>query len=391
MPSSRGERLLSLALILIPAALLLRGIVNYAPAQVDFTPVWLAGRMWASGHDPYGDQFVAIGRTLYPDPESQPHGWFYPPQWWGICVLLARLPLERAAALWLALNLAALALSIAILWRASDQLRVRPPLWLKAGLVAYLLTAEGTKGALLLGQTAILLLLAFALVLGAVAGLGRWMAAAGLTILFLKPQVGGVVALILLLGGGMWRALVVAVAISVVAALPPLVAFGAVHTVAAWLGQIGRYMTMGRNLPAELVGLVQLTSIAGVPTVLLVPFALMLFAGLRRLLPATERQDPRLFWTLMLAVLAAVLPLHAYDLPFAAALLLVAWPVNGGAAFFWSGLALLHRARTLGALVAPELAVNVSGARIASIGALLLLAGAAMAIREARQKAPPVT
>ena len=378
---------LSVGLIAAPALLLLYRTLAHPSGRVDFTPIWLAGRMWGDGLNPYGDQFIAIGRTLSPDPELQPHGWFYPPQWWAICAALGRLPLAVAGQVWGAISLAALALSAMLCWRASDRLANPPPLWLKSVFVAFLLTMEPTNASLFLGQTSLLMTLGIALVAAGMVGMGEALAVAGLVILMLKPQLGAVAAAIMLLQPGMRRAVLIAALVSAVATLPALAIVGVRETLGAWFHQLASYQSFGHNQPAELTGVVQITSRVGLLSVITLPAAVALYAVSLLLVPAPMRSDRRLRWLLLLAAIAAAVPLHAYDLSFVAAAALLAWDAGWAAgATLWLALIVLHRARTIGAVLAVSGDPNLAGARIATVSVLLLLAGTLAAIVHARRQ-----
>ena len=67
-----------------------------------FRMIWMAGKLWTSGQDPYGPLFV----TQYESSGLGPLGqhWNYPLYWYPIAVSLGHLPLPVAAGLWKAIN-----------------------------------------------------------------------------------------------------------------------------------------------------------------------------------------------------------------------------------------------------------------------------------------------
>jgi hypothetical protein len=72
--------------------------------DLDFRMVWLAGKIWASGGDPYGpafakeylEEFRESGINMY---------WVYPPYWYTLALPFGVLPFGVSRFLWNALNL----------------------------------------------------------------------------------------------------------------------------------------------------------------------------------------------------------------------------------------------------------------------------------------------
>src|SRR6476659_3850207 len=67
-----------------------------ADEALDFRLVWLAGRIWASGGDPYGPNFLREYLQVFGEGPNT-HFWVYPPYWYPIALSLSYLQFDVAA------------------------------------------------------------------------------------------------------------------------------------------------------------------------------------------------------------------------------------------------------------------------------------------------------
>lgn len=153
----------------------------------DFQPMWRAGSIWASGHNPYDAMFYPNyfginGRPLSP--------WFYPPYWYPLIVPFGLLPFEIALTIWKIINFILLILATHLIARAfADVTRQKYFLLFLSG-ITFTCFMYATAVTAWSGQTSILIYF----------GLSAWifgllkarppMLIVGLVFLALKPQIG---------------------------------------------------------------------------------------------------------------------------------------------------------------------------------------------------------
>lgn len=290
----------------------------------DFKYIWVAGRMWLSGLDPYGPGYAPTAGALITDGHA-PEIWAYPPNMLPLAVLLALPELPAAAVAWriagaLTVVLAAAAIAGATL-PARPARSARRVFGERFFLLGFALAGfEAVAISLSTGQTAILMLGASALVLLGLARRLPLLAALGLALLCLKPQIGAAVALALLVLGPEGRRITVAgVLIAAGFALPALLLDP--MSPFAWLAQVAAYDDASpANAPAEVTGLRFLAwDLFGIETGSLAPMLVTL--GVIGLLAARVRAigcEPERALAVALAALLALAPLHVYDFTLAA-------------------------------------------------------------------------
>lgn len=213
----------------------------------DFRYYWLAGRLWLEGVSPYGPGFrEAAGRLI--EEGNRPEIWANPPTYWLPSVLLAAFDLGSAWRLWLALSLCALVLASASVAFALSQTSCPGSARAGAGLgagpvfclhLAVMAIMEVTQIALFVGQSSVFVYLGAALLIAGLARERRAIGVIGLVLLCAKPQVGVLVALALLLGGGARTIVLPAIAVSLLILLPALPSDPLV--VLEWLAALASY------------------------------------------------------------------------------------------------------------------------------------------------------
>lgn len=370
---------------------LLNGDTGY-----DFRYLWLAGRIWVEGADPYGSAFSDTGRLLVPSGHV-PELWAYPPSWWPIASLLGLFGIRTANSLW---GLASIALCLAssfliasaFRWAYSDDRIIgsRRHFLISMGLALPLLHFVGTSAleattlVIALGQTSLLIYFGIALLLYGTASGGRPLSATGLSILFLKPQIGLAFAVLFLIySGSSRRTLAWAVALSVLMALPALVInpnapFAMIANMVSYDGVVRA------TLPQVTTG-VRVASWyvtggdpGGIVCAAVVALAVVVSTLMLRRLHEGE-DERRVLWLCMTVAAAATIafaPLHYYDFVIAACLLPAV--LMSSVPFASAGIlgaALILRADSLGKLTGLfDHDIKIfEGSLLSTVGGVLLL------------------
>jgi len=311
-------RWLIAALILAAAAVMVSGAFS-DPALSDLAYLLAAGRLWSAGLDPYAPAFLIHQAGVLP-PDAI--GFVYPPTWWVLAVPLAQLPPAQALVAWKAFNMAAVLLSVALFGRL--QARVAAPCrpWLMACFTVVLLTSNIMGEALRLGQTSLLMLLGFAILLTGLSEQRRGLQAAGLVILMLKPQFGLLFLALMSLRQDTRRAALIAFLVTAAGCLPILLLLGpqgAAVSVRHLLANLAAYQQSPWNAADATSGLGHLTAPLGL---MLSPVLALASAGalamwlIRSGRVGDEQEDVRRFWLASTAAILGLVPLHAYDFVF---------------------------------------------------------------------------
>lgn len=187
-----GRRLSILVLSLVIAAGVLRCMLTLPEGYYlhDFSYLWLAGRTWAEGLSPYSADY---GRVIESLPEAsfikaRPYLFYYPPNWSAFVIPLSFLPLSVAGIVWTGLNLLMLTGSqIAIYFSISEK---RRNLILLLVALAFCFALNGTKFNFRIGQTSILVMFAFSIMILGVARNSFALRAIGIALVMLKPNIG---------------------------------------------------------------------------------------------------------------------------------------------------------------------------------------------------------
>lgn len=370
----------------------------------DFRYLWVAGRMWLDGLNPYEPQYQQVGAALI----SQGHvplQWVYPPSWWLICTPLGLLDLKHANVAWNVLNIILLiagSLLITRSYRAAfpDEKVVLPGLGdLLAGRVdataAHLLVMAALQATMLVfaaGQTSILIYFGVAAVLYGLTTNARWWTVIGLVIVFLKPQIGLILAASVFFHGSLLRReIITAAIISALLATPALLADPG--SPLAFVRSVATYDAMtAANLPQAMTGLrLVVWELAhldiGNMAAAAITAGAAVAVGLGPLRPADGAPLAVRGWQLIslaVGLTAALGPLHYYDFVLIGTLL---FPMLAArAAWRWAGIVgvvLIFRADDLGkatGLYDPQVPI-FEGSILSTVGAFLMCAALWSAIR----------
>ena len=400
--SGRSERLfaaLCLWLGLVAFGLVaLMTLERWREPGFDFRYFWLAGQIWAEGISPYGSTFTDAGARLIVEGHV-PLIWPYPPNLWLPTLLLAPFDLLTGWHLWLCLNLAALPAASAILALGLPSGRMPGNGWQSPRLarlclfclhLALMATIETIQLSLYVGQISVFIYLGAALLVSGLAAGRGGRAVAGLAILCLKPQIGAVVVLALMISGrGGLRLAVRAVAVCVLLTIPPTLAKPS--ALLDWLHSVGSYDgAASANLPLAMSGIRHLVwasagldigNLAAMATTLVVGAGLALH--LRRSIRA-EEADSGLAAAdqavIALLVVLAFAPLHIYDFTlFGVVVLTLAGSRGIGLTLGLLGAALCLRPSDLQIWLENGGPVALfPGTTLATWGALFMLAAALM-------------
>ena len=379
-------------------------------AGYDFKYIWLAGEAWQRGLNPYAEGYHALGKELVSSGHV-PDLWLYPPNWYLPALLIGLPALDSAALLWNLANIVMLLASSALLAAAMPARepadgspfgflwdRLRSP-WNAFFLHFFALAAlQASALTLSVGQTSILIYFGVSLLLFGILKQRQVAAVLGLTILLLKPQLAIVFVAAMAVDRTQWALLAKAIGLSAVISLP---AFVIAPTAAFdWLGNLPHYDTFtSADWPQSATGLRHLVwsltgyDLGSIPSIVIAAILMVaLYAFLvmgNRSLEGGENAGARsrLLVLLASAVTIAVAPLHVYDLPLTGVLLFVlarARPLEIVVGLF--GAALLWRAGDLAKLTGfyGEGTEHFEGTRLATLGALLILAAVFETIRRQR-------
>lgn len=291
-----------------------RGVISPKP-EVDFRSFWLAGYLWGHGGDPYAPTFTEFGKRLLPDGNSVAV-WFYPPNWWIFCRAFALFDLPTALTLWrISLTLILLGATGAVATLLTRGLPVAQRAFLAALACAFATTIEPSGYVLTAGQVSpILVYLSLALIICAQLTSSTILLVMGLVLACLKPQVGLLLLLAYALSPRHRPAVIWAIAISALLSLPQLILFGPVTTAREVLANLASYNSFIGNTPLSMTSPSHLAARLG----LLLPFwvcfafatATTVAAGVMLRRDAVTLRPI----AVLLAGIAAVLPLHSYDM-----------------------------------------------------------------------------
>ena len=297
----------------------------------DFRYFWLAGQMWADGVSPYGATFHETGQRLITEGHI-PVIWPYPPSTWALFFWLGYFDFAEAWKIWLALKISAVLMASAVLavalpldrmpGFAAQSLRLTRFGFFCAHL-AIMALLEATLLDLFSGQTAAFIYLGAAFLIAGLSWQNKMLAAAGLAVVMMKPQIGAVFALGLMLYGREGLGLVFRAAlISVLLIVPPAIIEP--NVVFDWLAAVAGYDGAHfANTVAMMSGLRHLVwLLSGVDMGNLAAMVLTLVAGaavalqFRFQTPADDRAWCLSAVDLMIVECVLVLalsPLHLYD------------------------------------------------------------------------------
>jgi len=300
---------------------------------LDFRFFWLAGEFWTAGQNPYDAAYAAAADAQFG--VARGAIWYYPPNWFALASILSLPDPLSASRLWLIANAAMLlggaSLNVAAL-RAADEaspfagpvspiaqflqaLPARSLYFLFAGALAL---SQGAGNSMHLGQCSILIYAGASLLMFSAARRRPLLAAAGLAIVMLKPQIGALVCAGLVFTPFGRRTILTAAGLSIIAAAPVFLSTPVAELLASFASGVSQYTDQSYNMPPAVTGFRHLVWIfggadMGSPFYLLVALALISAAGLAA---GTRRQPLQTtdFAMIAIAMTAMASPLHVYDL-----------------------------------------------------------------------------
>lgn len=374
----------------------------------DFKYLWLAGETWLRGLNAYSEHYELIGEQLQL-PGYIPVSFYYPPNWILPASLLALTDPTSAFFFWNCFNILALlgsSLLLSLVFRDYFAAREASGVlsrWLApvTGSVVNLFCVhvffiaifQATAITLSNGQTSILIYLGVSLLLYGVK-YSKVAALVGLSILWLKPQLGVVFTLGLLLQGRQhWRLIAYTAVIAIVLSLPAL--YISPLAPLEWLAKIGQYDNQLTAHPPEMTGIRHLVSrLSGydpgnmsalVMTMLALPGLVWVscgFADGRKDTTQASYSQKAIF--LASACLTAIGPLHLYDfLLVAVYLYVIALGSTLAFAIGALGCMVLLRAEDVAAYIgfySPE-TLYYKGSCLATLAAWFILLAVCMTFR----------
>lgn len=349
-----------------------RGVIDPLP-EVDFRYYWFAGVMWANGLDPYSADYARLGNQVLP-PGAALHVWLYPPPWFGITRLLAAMNFDTALLVWRASVGPIIVASTAIVAQSAFRRD-----WLAiTGVCALAAVIEPTVLVLVGGQVSPILVYAgMALIVSARTKLPL---VAGLVLTALKPQIGAFIFLAYAIAQP--RAVIMAVAVTAVLSLPHFLTLGLIDTITEYLDNLRATGQHYANVPIAMTGLGQLPARLGINIPGLVSFAAATAVAVTAGIGLRQKRDGSLAF--LLAGIAAIVPLHNYDLTFMVLPVLLLFP--SGAAIAATLLAL--RPMRLEAFLGVPVHADASGGTIFyAVAAITLFVAATyqLSVREWRR------
>ncbi len=376
---------------------------HFWPLSIDYSYLYVAGRLWGENISPYGDALpqaarAIVGRDLV--------AFAYPPNWYGLSRLLALFDPATSNFVWFGLSTAMLIASAWLIATAMMSFRAAftplaktaaPLATGSSGLVLMAVLFAGfvaaTKGAgvgAYLGQTSMLAFFGQALLIYGAVKSRQAFVVVGLVILLLKPQLGLVYAVVLLFGRRTWLSVLIASAITGVLALPALLIGGPGDVIRQFLSGVTGYGSRVENAPDAMSGLGNfLWRVSGVEVS---SFAWLGFAAIAAVI-ASPLLDQRLgavnrpLAAIIAATLCAglLIPLHDWDFLLFAPLVGFLFFLDGWALILALAAALLlTRFIELFELLAPEntwIAHQRVSAAMATVAMLFAAASSIVVLR----------
>ena len=318
----------------------------------DFRYIWLAGRVWGAGQNPYDASFVTQFRGTFGFENGT---WAYPPHWLVIAVPLSKLPLEEAALLWRIISAACLIAIWAMALLIFRQFRPNAlPVPVRLLLLASIAFLQAVPICLSMGQTSLLITAGAMLFYFGAIFRRSWCIVLGTLILTLKPQLAIVPIVGTFALGLMRREILIGVTTAAAASIPALVIGGIWQTATGFLESIRGYGSVKFNTSQFTTGLPHLLKRAfdiDAPNLLYIAIgvAVTALASLwikRSRASLAEDLHARTFVVLTVfpALTCFFIPLHDHDAVAIIPAMLVAFATAGPArALMLVGLATAYR------------------------------------------------
>ncbi len=403
----------------LAAAALLTGAVFYVlffwwgseywPLPIDYSYLYVAGRVWGEGASPYNNGYLTMasaltGRDLTP--------FAYPPNWWGPSQLLALFDPATSNFLWFALSMAFLGVSAWILARVTlrNQAGFTPlaktlatvdnnttGVALLACLLAGFIAATKAAGSqAYLGQTSLLIMLGQCLLLLGVVERRQWAVGVGVAVLLLKPQMGIPFAFALLFPRETRMPTIIAGVTTAIISLPALMLGGPVNVLKQFYANVSEYGTRAENVADATSGLGNfLYRATGMQLSALVWLGLAMIGGLAAWLPL-KRLMGQEHTTLALLISTTLsifmfIPLHDWDFVWFTPLLPLLFFMRGPALVLGIVAAVLMTrvAQVLERVIAEDTWIDHqrASATLFAVCVLVAIAAAAVAVLNKRRGA----
>ena len=382
---------------LILGMIALLGLVYLAPKGVsissvggmDFRDIWVAGKNWAAGENPYGPSFAVEYLAAFGYDRGEI--WLYPPYWYPIAAPLGLFSFSIANSVWKATNFLLLIGGVHLTARAlADETRVEYSILFFSG-IGFACFLRATSLALSVGQTSFLVFFGFSTMIYGILKGRSFPLIVGLLFLSLKPQIG-VVAFAAVITFRQHKWVILPCAAVCFLATIPIAVFGNYRaSIEGFLANLPQQQTLGGNTPAHLPGLGNILgyifpNFAGFSSlILLVSGAVVIAFVIGRHLTDKNLQCQISSLIVILASALFLIPVHVYDLVSLTIILMliVAWPLSGR----WLiavGLTLCLRPDVLMRLpnIEPK-DLDFAEIRLLSVGLLFVFFGALWSIRRA--------
>jgi hypothetical protein len=375
---------------------------------LDFRYIWLAGKIWASGHDPYGPLFEREYNDNFNLVLAPRLLWVYPPYWYPLALPFGLFSFQIANVIWKICNFSLLIGATHLIARALADI-ARQGYWpiFLAG-IGFACLMQATVFALFFGQTSILVYFGLAGIFFGLLEARPLLLIIGLVFLALKPQIGIVVfPATIALHRYRWTVFAAGgVCLLATAPVAFLGDYGA--SIKEFLANLKEYYGIFPNTPPSMTGLINITayvltnSVVSSSTLIFVLVATILAVITFYNLPlnkVSEVDDTQCLVARLGFFLASTfffLPLHSYDLVALTALMMIIMTTTlAGRYLIAFGLFVCFRPRKLydvfdfansNGLLFPE-------SRLVSAGLLLVFVGALWAVIVAmpRQIEAPVS
>jgi len=360
--------------------------------HIDFQDLWLAGKLWASGRNPYDGAFFPNAEHL--------STWFYPPYWYPLVVPFGLLPYEVALGLWKIINFLLLIGATYLGARTIADLVQQKWLPLFCAGTTYVCFMHAGPLALWVGQTSIIVYFGISVLFFGILKARPSMLVIGLLLLALKPQIGVVAfAAVAALRSHRW---VIAPAGAICLLSTGAIAITANYreSIEGFLVNLARHSEHSANRPPYQTGLIHILDYiqpvsGGLPVTLLTTSAAVVCAVIAfyalpidRIKKMANAAQTVSSLALFVATTFFILPLHYYDMISLAVLLMiiVALPLQGR----WLiaiGLFLCFRPDYIGRAFGIAPSAEIFKSDLTSVGLLMLVLGAVWSLLASRSDA----
>jgi hypothetical protein len=386
-------------LYLVPKVL---PILNIGPHDhFDFQHLWLAGKIWGSGRNPYDgplfqNEYIDIFHLLVgPSNGVREILMLYPPYWYPLVVPFGFLSFEIAISIWKVINFSLLIGSTYLIARALADATCQKymPIFLTG--VGFVCFMQSTAISVWSGQTSILVYFGVSLMIFGLLKERPFVLIVGMVFLALKPNIGIVAfAAIAALHRYRWTILPAA-GVCLLASAPIAFTGGYRASIEGFLANLAEAPLTDSYSPNDINGLIRISDYLflssnaslGTPIVILAAiicaFVVFYNSSFNKAPEVEDAQHKVASLALFVAITFFFVPLHSYDLVSLVALLMmiVAIPFAGR----WLialGLLICFRPINLwGAFgVVNSSALSFPQSHLVSMGLFLLVVGAVWAI-----------